>query len=160
MPTVELHYGDTSASSGTHSIIATHLADNGCPSGLQYTIGTFSGPATSLVASAVRHLDVPGLRWHPVQRELAHGGPRSPRLREHRRPGGLTVIGRRRPGASRPTRSRRARDERGQTLFEVIVVVFLLGIVLVMVYDGDRLGDRGRSVARRSGSRTSTRRAP
>ncbi len=50
MPTVELHYGDTSVSSGTHSIIATHLADNGCPTGLQYTIGTFSGPATSLVA--------------------------------------------------------------------------------------------------------------
>ncbi len=46
------------------------------------------------------------------------------------------MIGRRRPGASRPRRSRRARDERGQTLFEVIVVVFLLGIVLVMVYDG------------------------
>ena len=36
--------------SGTHNIIATHAADNGCPTGLAYTVGTFSGPATPLVA--------------------------------------------------------------------------------------------------------------
>jgi prepilin-type N-terminal cleavage/methylation domain-containing protein len=50
MPTVELHYGDTSHSSGAHNIIAVHLADNGCPTGLLYTIGTFSNPAVTLVA--------------------------------------------------------------------------------------------------------------
>jgi prepilin-type N-terminal cleavage/methylation domain-containing protein len=50
MPTVELHYGGTSFSSGTHNIMAVHLADNGCPTGLQYTVGTFSGPNVSLVA--------------------------------------------------------------------------------------------------------------
>jgi prepilin-type N-terminal cleavage/methylation domain-containing protein len=33
-------------------------------------------------------------------------------------------------------RRRRARGERGQTLFEVIVVVALLGVVLTMVYEG------------------------
>jgi type II secretory pathway pseudopilin PulG len=50
MPTVELHYGDSSFTSGTHSIIAVHDADNGCPTGLQYTVGTFSAATTSLVA--------------------------------------------------------------------------------------------------------------
>jgi type II secretory pathway pseudopilin PulG len=50
MPTVELHYGDTSVSTGTHNIIAVHDADNGCPTGLSYTVGTFSGAATTLVA--------------------------------------------------------------------------------------------------------------
>jgi prepilin-type N-terminal cleavage/methylation domain-containing protein len=33
-------------------------------------------------------------------------------------------------------RRRRARGERGQTLFEVIIVVALLGVVLTMVYEG------------------------
>ena len=51
MPTVELHYGDTSFSTGTHDLIAVHDADNGCPTGVQYTVGTFARPrTTSLVA--------------------------------------------------------------------------------------------------------------
>jgi type II secretory pathway pseudopilin PulG len=50
MPTVSLHYGDTSASAGPHTILAVHGADNGCPTGLSYSLGTFSGPATTLVA--------------------------------------------------------------------------------------------------------------
>ncbi len=50
MPTVELRYGDISASAGSVDVVAVHDADNGCPTGLQFTMGTFSGPASTLVA--------------------------------------------------------------------------------------------------------------
>lgn len=50
LPTIQLHYGDVSASAGTVNVVAVHDADNGCATGLQYTMGTFSGPASSLVA--------------------------------------------------------------------------------------------------------------
>jgi hypothetical protein len=50
LPTVEVRYGDISASSGTQDIVAVHDADNGCPSGRQYTVATFSGPGSTLVA--------------------------------------------------------------------------------------------------------------
>jgi prepilin-type N-terminal cleavage/methylation domain-containing protein len=50
LPTVELNYGAVSISAGTHSVVATHAADNGCPTGLTYTVGTFSGPANTLIA--------------------------------------------------------------------------------------------------------------
>jgi prepilin-type N-terminal cleavage/methylation domain-containing protein len=50
MPTVEVRYGDTSSSSGTRDIVAVHAADNGCPSGRQYTVATLLGPGSTLVA--------------------------------------------------------------------------------------------------------------
>ncbi len=50
VPTVEVHYGDVSWSSGTQDIVAVHDADNGCPTGRQYTVATVSGPGTVLVA--------------------------------------------------------------------------------------------------------------
>ena len=50
MPTVSLIYGSLSALSGAHNVVAVHAADNGCPTGLSYTVGTFSGPGTSLIA--------------------------------------------------------------------------------------------------------------
>jgi prepilin-type N-terminal cleavage/methylation domain-containing protein len=50
LPTVEVRYGDSSAAPGTHDVVAVHDADNGCPSGHQYTVATFSGPGTALVA--------------------------------------------------------------------------------------------------------------
>lgn len=62
LPTVDLRYGDSSASVGSVSIVAVHDADNGCPTGLQYTLGTFNGPGTALVALpyGVWTLTVPG----------------------------------------------------------------------------------------------------
>ncbi len=45
-----MRYGDISSSSGTQDIVAVHDADNGCPSGRQYTVATFSGPGTAFVA--------------------------------------------------------------------------------------------------------------
>jgi prepilin-type N-terminal cleavage/methylation domain-containing protein len=50
LPTVELRYGDLSASAGSVDVVAVHDADNGCPTGEQYTVGTFAGPGSSLVA--------------------------------------------------------------------------------------------------------------
>ncbi|MGZ4802643.1 MAG: carboxypeptidase regulatory-like domain-containing protein [Acidimicrobiia bacterium] len=50
LPSFQLRYGDLSAASGTHNIVAVHNADNGCPTGLQYTVGTFNGPGSSLMA--------------------------------------------------------------------------------------------------------------
>ena len=50
LPTFQLRYGDVSAPVGAHDVIAVHDPDNGCPSGAQYTIGTFNGPGTALVA--------------------------------------------------------------------------------------------------------------
>jgi prepilin-type N-terminal cleavage/methylation domain-containing protein len=50
MQTIEVRYGDSSASSGTRDVVAVHDADNGCPTGQQYTVATFNGPGTALVA--------------------------------------------------------------------------------------------------------------
>jgi prepilin-type N-terminal cleavage/methylation domain-containing protein len=50
MPTIEVRYGDISAASGTHAVVAVHDADNGCPSGHSYTVATFSGAGSTLVA--------------------------------------------------------------------------------------------------------------
>jgi hypothetical protein len=50
LPTVELRYGDLSTATGSHSIVAVHDADNGCPTGLQYTLGTFTGASSTLIA--------------------------------------------------------------------------------------------------------------
>lgn len=50
LPTVELQYGTHSVAPGTQDVVAVHDADNGCPTGLQYTVGTFSGPGSSQIA--------------------------------------------------------------------------------------------------------------
>jgi type II secretory pathway pseudopilin PulG len=62
LPTVEVRYGDTAVSAGTVNVVAVHDADNGCPTGLQYTVGTFSAAGTALVALpyGVWTLTVPG----------------------------------------------------------------------------------------------------
>ncbi len=62
LPTVEVQYGVNAASAGSVDVIAVHDADNGCPTGLQYTVGTFTGPGTALVALpyGVWTLQVPG----------------------------------------------------------------------------------------------------
>ncbi|HEY3723178.1 MAG TPA: prepilin-type N-terminal cleavage/methylation domain-containing protein [Acidimicrobiia bacterium] len=50
MPTVELDLDVSWATSGPHTIVASHAADNGCPTGLQYSLGTFSALGPVLVA--------------------------------------------------------------------------------------------------------------
>ncbi len=50
LPTVEVRYGDSAVSAGTVNVVAVHDADNGCPTGLQYTVATFSAAGSALVA--------------------------------------------------------------------------------------------------------------
>ena len=61
-----------------YDIVAVHDADNGCPTGLQYTIGTFTGPGDLARRAAVRHLDVHRSR---ARRRTAGAGRRSPSTR-------------------------------------------------------------------------------
>ncbi len=49
-PTVDLRYGSLSAPSGTRTITAVHDADNGCVTGLTYTLASWNGPQNALVA--------------------------------------------------------------------------------------------------------------
>jgi type II secretory pathway pseudopilin PulG len=62
LPTVEVRYGDSAVSAGTVDVVAVHDADNGCPTGLQYTVATFTGAGSALVALpyGVWTLQVPG----------------------------------------------------------------------------------------------------
>ena len=77
LPTFELRYGDISVVEPARSdIVAVHDADNGCPTGLQYTIGTFSGPGELADGAAVRHVDVHGPGRDAARRDLADGHAR------------------------------------------------------------------------------------
>ena len=145
-----------SASSGTHDIVAVHDADNGCPTGLQYTVGTFNGPGSSLDRVAVRHVDVQRDRASPYGGTLADGHVRPARQRGLRRERGLAVMARRRADASqvastRPSGSAARRCSRS---------------IAVVTHPRHRADDRlpghqlrrpRRSAAPRSGSPTSTR---
>lgn len=62
LPTVQVRYGDSAVSAGTVNVVAVHDADNGCPTGLQYTVATFNAAGQALVALpyGVWTLTVPG----------------------------------------------------------------------------------------------------
>ena len=48
--TVELGFLDLSLPAETHDVVAIHEPDNGCPSGEQYTVATFSGAGVGTIA--------------------------------------------------------------------------------------------------------------
>jgi hypothetical protein len=50
LPTIDLVYLDFSLPADTRDVVAIHEPDNGCPSGVQYTVATFSGSGTAQIA--------------------------------------------------------------------------------------------------------------
>ena len=79
---------------GRVDVVAVHDADNGCPTGLQYTVATFSGRGERARRAAVRRpgrFTVPG-HTPLVRRHVADGHARPAHHRQLRRERGHAVI--------------------------------------------------------------------